>query len=177
MERRPGLYWNPVSVRRLILATDVKARRCQEHQVNLFEQVWDGPHFRLSIDTKRQVMLAYRKRGAAITEDGMRAWARRTIEIAAARGLRPSECGLVIDARDAVGNATPGFERGIEDVQRILLSHFRVVVSLMATAVGLMQHTRLWKRNELASRSLCTLDPDQAVAMAAGEQHRRPVAS
>lgn len=129
-------------------------------------QLWEDEYFEVRVDPTRQVVLARRKRGNALSVEALHAWSGRLLEACAQLGYGPGEAGLVIDAREAVGNGDPAFERALVENRKLLHAHFGAVVNLVRTTVGRMQHDRLHRERG----SYVTEDESEAFALAA----RRP---
>lgn len=102
-----------------------------------------------------------------MTPEYVLSWGRQMIAEAEARGHQPGTVSLVIDARVAVGNSDPAFEGAVQESRARLLGFFAVIVNVVKTKVGEMQHQRMHDAPESRSRSLVTTDEDQAMRWAA----------
>ncbi len=136
-----------------------------------FEPVFEDDFFDVSVHATRGIVWAHRKKGEHMRPEHLRVWGERLIEISSQHGGNTGQMGLLIDARDGVGNSDPAFESAVLENRKRLLAHFRVVVNLVRTTVGRLQHERLHAGRPTRERSLVTNDEDEALRWA-GHQHR-----
>ncbi len=137
-----------------------------------FEALSEDEHFATLYDSGRSTVLCRRKRGGPMSPEYVLAWGQQMIDEARARGHAPGTASLIIDARAAVGNADPAFERAVKESRARLVEFFAVVVNLVKTKVGEMQHHRMHDSPTTRRQSLVTSDEAEALRWAADHARR-----
>ena len=131
-----------------------------------FVELHQNDFFLLAEHEGRRTVLALRKPGNVMQAEDL-----ATVFQDLMGQIRPEhiDFGLVLDNRASRGNNDESFEAQVKALQAAISGRFRVIVSLVRTAVGRLQNERLNAEAPDGARFHVTTDEAEAYALAAGD--------